>query len=114
MPNQGRTAERLARIYLRLKGYRILQADYITGRGTHAGEIDIIARRGRTLIFAEVKKRATIEQAAYAISETQRQRIRRGAEAYLQRHPQYAKHNLRFDAILVQLPLTVKHIKNAF
>ena len=114
MNNQGKHAEFLARIYLRLKGYRIIDYNYITGRGTHAGEIDIIALRGRTLIFAEVKKRSTIDNAAYALLAKQRQRIKRAAEAYLKRHPKYSNHNIRFDVILIKLPLTIKHIPNAF
>ena len=114
MKNQGDTAEFLARLFLRFKGYHILVANYVTGRGTHAGEIDIIALRGRTLVFVEVKKRSSIDKAAYALLTKQRQRIKRGAEAYLKRHPQYSKHNIRFDAILIQMPLTIKHIQNAF
>jgi putative endonuclease len=114
MNNQGEYAEKLARIFLRLKGYRILDYNYVTGRGTHAGEIDIIALRGQTLIFAEVKKRSTIDKAAYALLAKQRQRIKRGAEVYLKRNPQYSNYNMRFDAILIKLPLTIKHIQNAF
>ncbi|MDR1025846.1 MAG: YraN family protein [Lactobacillus sp.] len=112
--NSGKTAERLVRAFLFLKGYRILASNYITGRRTTAGEIDIIACKGKTLVFVEVKKRSTIEKAAYALLAKQRQRIQRGAEAFIKRHPQYKKHNVRFDAVLVKLPLTIKHIKNAF
>ena len=62
--NDGKAAEFLARLYLRCKGYHIIAANVITGKGTNAGEIDIIARRRKLIIFAEVKKRRTIEKAA--------------------------------------------------
>mgnify|MGYP001018050732 CR=1 FL=1 len=71
--NDGKAAEFLARLYLRCKGYHIIAANVITGKGTNAGEIDIIARRRKLIIFAEVKKRRTIEKAAYAISARQKE-----------------------------------------
>ena len=99
--NGGKAAEFLARLYLRCKGYHIIAANVITGKGTNAGEIDIIARRRKLIIFAEVKKRRTIEKAAYAISARQKERIRRGAETFIARHPQYAGFQFRFDAVLI-------------
>ena len=110
----GYAAEFLARCLLRLKGYRILAQNYVTGRGTHAGELDIVAQRGKMLIFVEVKKRRDLEEAAYAISEAQKQRISKGAEAFLKHHPKYQNHDIRFDAILVKLPLEIRHIKDAW
>lgn len=110
----GKWAEFLARFYLRCRGWRIAGHNYVTGRGTKAGEIDIIAVRGKTLIFAEVKKRRDIETAAYAISPAQQTRIRRGAEAFLQKHPYYRDYTIRFDAVLVQLPFFLHHLENAF
>jgi len=110
----GRLAELLARMYLRLQGYSIVSKNHITGRGTKAGELDIIAKRGHTIAFVEVKKRKTLEDASYAISENQKQRIRRGSEAFLQKHPEYQNCDIRYDAILVKLPFTIKHIKSAW
>ena len=51
---RGRRSEGLARLVLRLAGYRILAH----GHRTSPGEIDIIARRGAVLAFVEVKARA--------------------------------------------------------
>ena len=110
----GKWAEFLARMYLRCGGWQIVGHNYITGRGTKAGEIDIIAKRGKTLIFVEVKKRADLETAAYAIAPTQQARIRRGAEVFLQKHPQYRDYTIRFDAVLVQLPFFLRRLPNAF
>lgn len=110
----GHLAEYMAQWYMRLHGYHILAANVVTGRGTHAGEVDFIAKRGKTLIFAEVKKRSTMERAAYAITPQQQQRIRKGAQAFIKRNPKYQEYNIRFDAILITFPCTIEHIKNAW
>lgn len=110
----GRWAEFLAQKYFVLKGYRIISANYVTGRGTLAGEVDFIALRCQTVVFVEVKKRGSLDAAAYAILPAQQQRIIRGAEAFLQKHPQYQNYNLRFDAVLVAFPCSIRHIENAW
>ena len=50
---RGRRAENIAAMFLRLKGYTILDRRC----RTPFGEIDIIARRGKTIVFVEVKAR---------------------------------------------------------
>ena len=112
--HSGHWAEFVARLLFRLKGYRILAANFVSGRGTHAGEIDFIAKRGNILVFVEVKKRATLENAAYAISDAQKRRIRTGAESFLKKHPQFNDCDIRFDAVLVKFPCSFRHIKNAW
>ena len=64
----GRWAEIVSLWLLRLKGYSIVAHGHVTGRGTGAGEIDIVARRGRLLAFVEVKSRSSRSLAATAIS----------------------------------------------
>lgn len=110
----GKFAEFLAGMLMRCKGYRIISCNYITGKGTHAGEIDLIVVKRKKIVFVEVKKRQNLEKAAYAVSEQQKKRIIKGAQAFLSKHPQYANHDIRFDAILVKLPLSIKHIPNAW
>lgn len=110
----GHWAEFLARCLFRCKGYQILACNYVTGKGTRAGEVDFIARRGKTIVFVEVKKRQSLETAAYAISENQKQRIVNGAQAYLQKHPFYQNFDIRFDAVLVKLPFCLRHLPNAW
>ena len=112
--HKGQRAEFLARIYMILHGYRIIARNYVTGRGTTAGEIDFIAKRGHCIVFAEVKERQTLDSAAYAISAKQQQRLIRGAECFIKNNPQYQGFDLRFDAILIVLPFTIRHIKNAW
>ena len=93
----GLFAEFLARMYLRMHGFRILKSRYITGRNTGRAEIDIIARRGNLIIFCEVKKRRSIECAFEAISTAQAARLRFAAENYISRISW--KGDARFDVI---------------
>ena len=106
----GARYEQVAGKYLEEQGYQILQYNY----HCRQGEIDIIARRRKLIIFAEVKKRRTIEKAAYAISARQKERIRRGAETFIARHPQYAGFQFRFDAVLIRFPFSVRHLENVW
>lgn len=95
----GLFSEFLARWFLRLHGYRILQNRYITGKNTNRAEIDIIARHKHTIVFIEVKCRQSIDAAWDAITPVQSARLRRAAETYL-----INKHwtgNARFDVIVV-------------
>lgn len=110
----GKIAEFLARMFLRFSGYIILCKNFKVGKGNNIGEIDFIARRGKYLVFVEVKKRATIEAAAYAVSEQQKRRIIRGAELFMKKYPKYKNFDIRFDVILIAFPYYVRHIKNAW
>lgn len=93
----GRWAEQAVAHYLRLKGYRILACGYRAPEG----EIDIVARKGRTLVLVEVKARPSTDSAAHAIAPRQRARIERAALRFLSQHPRHAGCDMRFDAILV-------------
>lgn len=110
----GKIAELMARIFLRFKGYRIVCKNFKAGRNMNIGEIDFVAIKKNYLVFAEVKKRANLETAAYAISENQKRRIIRGAELFLKRYPKYRNMDVRFDVVLVAFPLKLKHLKNAW
>ena len=106
----GLSAETRAAAYLMAKGYRILARRFRTPHG----EIDIIARRRNLVAFVEVKARATLDEAAFAVSPRQKARIIDAAQAWLMAHPEYADFELRFDAMLIaprRLPL---HLLAAF
>ena len=111
---KGHWAEFLARLLFRLKGYRIVAVNYVTGRGTNAGEVDFVACRQNVIVFVEVKQRSSLEKAAYAVKPRQQRRIWRAAEAFLQKHPQYAAFDVRFDAVTVCLPFKIRHLPDAF
>ena len=110
----GVCAEFLAKLYLRLLCYRILKSRYSAVRGSGAGEVDIIAKRGKTLVFVEVKKRGTIDLAKEAIFLKQQGRIRKSAEAFLAKHPRYIGYDIRFDAICFDRWFRFEYLKNAF
>jgi putative endonuclease len=108
---RGRRAERIAAWYLRLKGYGILARRF---RGP-IGEIDLVAKRRRTLVFVEVKARAENESGLEAVGTKSRARIAHAAEAWLMRYPGAAGMKLRFDVIVVAPGIGLpKHLRNAF
>ena len=107
---RGRLAEGLAVLALRLKGYRILARRLRLS----AGEIDIIAARGRTVVFVEVKARADVAMATEALSARQRRRLLRAAEQNLGRQPHLAARDLRFDLMLVAPRRWPRHVIDAW
>ena len=106
----GRSAETLAAWYLRLKGYSILAR----GFRVPMGEIDLIARRGQVLALIEVKARAAATDALEALGPRQRRRIAHAAEAYLQRNPDLAHLDRRFDLIVIAPRRWPRHIADAW
>ena len=97
---RGRRAETVAAWWLRLQGYAILARRL----RTPAGEIDLIARRGRTLIFVEVKARETYDAAAWALRQGDLRRVARAAENLVARYGRDCT-TVRIDAVVV-LPWT--------
>jgi len=95
---KGLRAEVLAALYLRLKGYRIIARRF----KTHAGEIDLIARRGNLVAIVEVKARDTEQQAHEAITLAAQRRIEAAADIWLARQSDYARLSLRFDVIIIR------------
>jgi putative endonuclease len=107
---RGRLAERLCRWHLRLRGWRIVAADW----RCPSGEIDIVARRRGVLAIVEVKARRDLDSAAMSLLPRQRRRIARAAAAFLSARPELAALTLRFDVMLVA-PLRVpRHLANAW
>jgi putative endonuclease len=91
----GHRAELWAALYLRLKGYRILARRY----SVRGGEIDLIARRGSTIAFVEVKYRPTLNEAMSAIDGSKPRRISRAAAHWLAANPWAMRLTLRGDAV---------------
>src|SRR5467141_1278905 len=79
----GLSAETRAAAYLMAKGYRILAKRF----RTPYGEIDLVARKRNLLAFIEVKARANLDDAAYAVTARQQARIIEAAQAWLMAHP---------------------------
>ncbi len=111
---RGRRAENVAALYLRFLGWAILGRRFTSGRGSGAGEVDLIARRGDLIAFIEVKARPTIAEALESLTPAQRVRIARGAEAWLQMNPRHAERSLRFDVIAVPSVGRPQHLADAW
>lgn len=106
----GHRAEQWAAIWLQLKGYRILARRF----KTPVGEIDLIAKRGSTLAFVEVKGRRDRTGAAEAVHGKNQARVVRAAQWWLARHGQYIEHEVRFDVCLIAWYRLPHHIAHAF
>lgn len=112
--NRGIWAEYYASAFLLIKGYRILYVRY----KTKVGEVDIIAKKGKVLVFIEVKYRVNLETALSAVLPTAQKRIRRAAEHFLISKKAKESLNLdtqiRFDVIGITKNNKIRHIHNAF
>lgn len=106
----GLDAEWIAAWILRFKGYRILATRY----RTPVGEIDIIARRRRTIVFVEVKRRAALDDALGSVLPQARARITRAAAHFMAGAPRYQDCGLRFDVIALAPPRHWRHVCNAW
>ena len=106
----GISAEARAAAYLMAKGYRILAKRF---RSPY-GEIDLVARKRNLVAFVEVKARASLDDAAYAVTPRQQARIIDAAQAWLMAHPEHAEFELRFDAILIAPRRLPRHLLAAF
>jgi putative endonuclease len=106
----GISAESRAAAFLIAKGFRILARRY----RTPVGEIDIVARRRRLLVFVEVKAREQLDDAAWSVTDRQRARIIAAAEMWLAANPDKAIEDIRFDAMLVAPGRLPRHITAAF
>jgi putative endonuclease len=105
----GRICERLAGVWLSLKGYRILDRNLrVAGR-----EVDILAMRGTTLVVCEVKARRHDRRgtALDAITPAKQRRLRDAGEMLLVSHPEATA--LRFDVITLD-GVHFRHIRGAF
>lgn len=106
---RGRRGESLAGWYLRLNGWRILAQRVKTPRG----EIDLVARRGRTVCFVEVKWRASAADLDNAIDAWRLQRVVAAAEAAM---PRFVKpgDDARIDVLLIAPWCWPRRIVNAW
>lgn len=106
---RGRRGEALAAWYLRLKGWRIIGQRLKTPRG----EVDLVARRRRTVCFVEVKWRKRAEDLDTAIDEYRLRRVAAAAEALAPRYVRPGE-NQRIDVLLLAPGRFPRHIVNAW
>jgi len=107
----GRAAERRALWFYRLRGYKVLDTNvWIAGN-----ELDLVLRRGRRLVFCEVKAK---ESERYgdpfeAVGPEKQRRVRRAAEAWLATHPELTELEVSFDVVAVRAH-RLERLKQAF
>lgn len=113
----GPWGEAQAADYLRRKGYSLVAANY----RCRFGEVDLIVKNKRYLVFVEVKLRKSAEfaQAREFVDFRKQQRLRTTASMYLSRYPTSLQP--RFDVIEIYAPqgmetkkLTINHLEDAF
>jgi putative endonuclease len=106
---RGRWAETIACWYLRMRGWRILaRRARVPG-----GEVDVVAKRGRTLAFVEVKARATDDTAAIALDEWRLRRVAVAAERLMPRYMEGVD-EVRIDAIFIVPFRWPRHLENVW
>jgi len=104
----GIMAEYISCIMLIIKGYNILARRH----RNYLGEIDIIARKGKILVFIEVKARKKFSEFMNILTNRQRMRIESAAKVFLASNPRYQGFNIRFDMIILNgwLPIHQKNM----
>ncbi len=111
MSETGQRAEQVAAQFLRRRGLELVARNY----RCRYGEIDLIARDGKILVFVEVRMRAspTYGGAAGSITRAKRDKLARAARHYLAGLARVPA--CRFDAVLISGPdWTIEWLRNAF
>lgn len=106
---RGRRGETLAAWWLRLQGWRIVARRVRTQRG----EVDLVARRWRTVAFCEIKWRARAEDLDLAVDEYRLRRVAAASEAIAHLYAGPAD-TLRIDVLLLAPGRWPRHIVNAW
>lgn len=109
--NAGLEAEKIAETFLKNHGLKLVMKNY----HCRFGEIDLIMKEAKTLVFIEVRLRSNHQfgSAGASITAQKQQKLIATAQHYLQSHGQYA---CRFDAILMNKADLdhVEWVRNAF
>lgn len=108
----GKRGERRAAWFYRLRGYRILERN----ARLPAGEIDLVVKRGATIVIAEVKTRQTrtAGEGYEAVNRKKRERMIKLGDQYAARHPEA---QLRYDILSIYWTgwrFVVTHFPDAF
>jgi putative endonuclease len=110
-PPPRNAAERRAARWYRLHGYRILD----TNRWIGGNEIDIVARRGSTIVFCEVKSKTGVRfgDPIEMVTPEKARRVRRAADAWLAYHERFQGLAVRFD-VIAEWAGRLEHVPDAF
>jgi putative endonuclease len=110
-PRPRNEAERRAARWYRLRGYRVLD----TNRWIGGNELDLVVRRGDTIVFCEVKSKAGagFGDPLEMVGAEKVRRVRRAAEAWLAAHAEHADLVVRFD-VMVERGERLELVRAAF
>ena len=106
---RGLSSEIIAAAFLICRGYRILARRF----RAHSGEIDLIAKRGRRVVFVEVKHRATLADCQASVTPLTRRRVHSAADLWLARHERFQNCDLGFDLVFIVPRHWPMHLINA-
>lgn len=106
---RGREGERLAAVWMRLKGWQVLAQRVKTPRG----EIDLVCRKSGTIAFVEVKWRKRSEDLDHAIDQWRLSRVAAAVECVAHNYAQSGE-DIRIDVILLAPGTLPRHIVNAW
>ncbi len=107
--SRGALAERQAEQHLNAHGLKTIERNY----GCRLGEIDLVMLDGETLVFAEVRYRASARYGSpgETIDSKKRMKIMKCAEHYLMATQKYRNSTCRFDVVLLCGPLSTASIE---
>ena len=110
-PRPRHPSEVRAKWWYRLRGWTILD----TNRWVGGGELDLVARRGRVLVFCEVKSKSGdgFGDPIEMVDERKVRHVRRAASAWLALHPELRGLDVRFDVIAVRAG-RIEHLPGVF
>lgn len=110
--HQGDQAEDLAAQYLQQHGLTICERNY----SIKGGEIDLIARDQKHLVFVEVRYRSSdaFGSASESVTHHKQAKLRRTALHYLQKHRLHEQCPCRFDIVALSADNRIDWIKDAF
>ena len=121
-PSIGELGEKIAAKYLKKKGYKILEKNFTNTQGRRLGEIDIIARKNKEIVFVEVKSKETKENQNVLpeekINKSKLHKLEKISAVYIKNNDLW-KSSYRFDGISVWISANrkdykIKHMQNIF
>ncbi len=110
---KGREGEGIAARYLERKGYKIVKRNF----AVYGAEIDLVAVKDETTVFAEVKywDKYDLREMDRILNREKRNRIVRAAKGFLNRYPVFSENSIRFDLLYLSgSGANVQHVKDVF
>lgn len=109
----GIKAEKIVKLWLIFKGYRILESRY----RNFAGEIDLITKKGKKIVFFEIKStskqfKPNHYESYDILTRTQINRICNSAEIYISKNEKFANFDQQIDLVVYWPLANFKHLEN--